>query len=182
MLGPARFAHIRTVASQALARLLEAQKLPLLLSRLSDLDAEIASHAPASASPAPASSAAKYAALDVVKAERLVAAREKRLELLKKKQREEEEELWRRVEEQEAEDARAATGPGEGEPPAGGAQPSTGAGAGDPDVAASKGDEPADTTGAAAAAEDDKETKEAAGGLPPSQTEASNGAHTPTEA
>ncbi|GAA5985613.1 hypothetical protein JCM10908_007042 [Rhodotorula pacifica] len=100
MLGPARFTHMRKCASQALSRLLEAQRLPQLLSRLEELDDEIRSHAPANASPA-AAATAKYAALDVAKAERLVAAREKRLELLRRKQREEEEELWRQIEAQE---------------------------------------------------------------------------------
>ncbi|GAA5956639.1 hypothetical protein JCM8115_000632 [Rhodotorula mucilaginosa] len=107
MLGPVRFAHMRKCASQALSRLLDAQRLPELLSQLAHLDREIASHSPAaSSSPAKATvtaeAASKYAHLDVAKAERLVAAREKRLELLRKKQREEEEELWRQVEEQDA--------------------------------------------------------------------------------
>ena len=100
MLGPVRFAHMRKCASQALSRLLDAQRLPELFSQLAHLDREIASHSPvtagaspaaASSSPAKAGGASKYAHLDVTKAERLVAAREKRLELLQKKQREEEE-------------------------------------------------------------------------------------------
>lgn len=106
MLGPVRFAHMRKCASQALSRLLDAQRLPELLSQLAHLDQEIASHSPATATASPAAAGAgsptKYAHLDVAKAERLVAAREKRLELLRKKQREEEEELWRQVEEQDA--------------------------------------------------------------------------------
>ena len=107
MLGPVRFAHMRKCASQALSRLLDAQRLPELLSQLAHLDREIASHSPAaSSSPAKATvtaeAASKYAHLDVAKAERLVAAREKRLELLRKKQREEEEELWRHGEAQDA--------------------------------------------------------------------------------
>ncbi|GAA5868455.1 hypothetical protein JCM3774_005386 [Rhodotorula dairenensis] len=103
MLGPVRFAHMRKCASQALSRLLDAQRLPQLLSQLEELDREIESHSPATVSPAASGrSSSKYAKLDVAKAERLVAAREKRLELLRKKQREEEENLWRQVEEQEA--------------------------------------------------------------------------------
>lgn len=99
MLGPARFTHMRQCASQALARLITAQRLPTLLSRLKELDEEISAHAaPTKSSPAAASQKSNYAALDIAKAERLVTAREKRLELLRKKQREEEEELWRQVE------------------------------------------------------------------------------------
>lgn len=113
MLGPVRFAHMRKCASQALSRLLEAQRLPLLLSRLEELDREIDSHSPATASPAVAGrSPSKYASLDVAKAERLVAAREKRLQLLRKKHREEEENLWRQVEEQEAVEREHADQPG----------------------------------------------------------------------
>lgn len=101
MLGPVRFNHIRACASQALSRLLSAQNLSNLLSRLSSLDAEIASH---SSSPTKPASKDQYAGLDEAKAERLVKAREKRLELLVKKRRQEEEELWREVERQEAEE------------------------------------------------------------------------------
>ncbi|GAA5901000.1 hypothetical protein JCM8208_007586 [Rhodotorula glutinis] len=105
MLGPARFAHIRTVASQALARLLAAQRLASLTAQLHELDAEIAAlssssstttssttstSTPASTARAPppptaASTAAAYKALTVDKAERLVAAREKRLGLLRER-------------------------------------------------------------------------------------------------
>ncbi|BGP03598.1 hypothetical protein RTBOTA2_006369 [Rhodotorula toruloides] len=101
MLGPVRFNHIRACASQALSRLLSAQNLSNLLARLSSLDAEIASH---SSSPTKPPSKDQYAGLDEAKAERLVKAREKRLELLVKKRRQEEEELWREVERQEAEE------------------------------------------------------------------------------
>ncbi|EGU10969.1 hypothetical protein RTG_03186 [Rhodotorula toruloides ATCC 204091] len=77
MLGPVRFNHIRACASQALSRLLSAQNLSNLLARLSSLDAEIASH---SSSPTKPPSKDQYAGLDEAKAERLVKAREKRLE------------------------------------------------------------------------------------------------------
>ncbi|GAA5974823.1 hypothetical protein JCM21900_001878 [Sporobolomyces salmonicolor] len=111
MLGPVRFQHIALVATQALQRLSAAQLLPALLDRLSALDAEIESFQPPSASPEKVkqSEKARYAGLDVSKAERLVVAREKRLELLKKKQREQEEKLWREV---EKEGKRAAKGAG----------------------------------------------------------------------
>ncbi|GJN94405.1 hypothetical protein Rhopal_007485-T1 [Rhodotorula paludigena] len=102
MLGPARFAHIRAVASQALARLLAAQRLSALRSQLSSLDEQIAAFSSSSAAAAgttPAKSKQStvdaYAALTEEKAQRLVAAREKRLELLEKKHREEEEALAR---------------------------------------------------------------------------------------
>ncbi|GAA6057101.1 hypothetical protein JCM3770_002081 [Rhodotorula araucariae] len=102
MLGPARFSHIRTVASQALARLLAAQRLAALAAQLATLDSAIAALSPASASasspPKLPPAQTQYAALTVDKAERLVAAREKRLGLLEKKRREEEEALWRAVE------------------------------------------------------------------------------------
>ncbi|GAA5869473.1 hypothetical protein JCM1840_005476 [Sporobolomyces johnsonii] len=119
MLGPVRFQHIALVATQALQRLSAAQLLPTLLDRLSALDAEIESFQPPTASPAKGkqSEKAKYAGLDVAKAERLVVAREKRLELLKKKQREEEEKLWREVEKEGERDDR-----GEGEADAEGAE------------------------------------------------------------
>ncbi|GAA5847331.1 hypothetical protein JCM9279_000240 [Rhodotorula babjevae] len=99
MLGPARFTHIRSVASQALARLLAAQRLASLTAQLRDLDAQIAGLSSSSSSsftatatsPAaapPAAAAAAYKALTVDKAARLVAAREKRLELLRGRERE----------------------------------------------------------------------------------------------
>ncbi|GAA6013160.1 hypothetical protein JCM10207_006190 [Rhodosporidiobolus poonsookiae] len=92
MLGPARFAHIRTVATQAIQRLAAAQALPLLLERLEALDAEIAAlSAPVSAADRARErekerekTEQQYKGLDVQKAERLVAAREKRVELLRK--------------------------------------------------------------------------------------------------
>lgn len=91
MLGPARFTHIRTVASQALARLGAAQRLATLTAQLVDLDAQIAalssssssSTASAPAAAVPAAVPQAYKALTVDKAERLVAAREKRLGLLR---------------------------------------------------------------------------------------------------
>lgn len=99
MLGPARFAHIRAVASQALARLLGAQRLSALRSQLASLDEQISAFSSSSAAgttPAKAKQSAEaYAALTEEKAQRLVAAREKRLELLEKKHREEEEALAR---------------------------------------------------------------------------------------
>ncbi|KPV73351.1 uncharacterized protein RHOBADRAFT_45925, partial [Rhodotorula graminis WP1] len=48
MLGPARFTHILTVASQALARLLAQLRLAALEKQLRDLDAQIASFSTAS--------------------------------------------------------------------------------------------------------------------------------------
>ncbi|GAA6039191.1 hypothetical protein JCM8097_000462 [Rhodosporidiobolus ruineniae] len=116
MLGPVRFTHIRQVATQAIQRLAAAQALPSLLSRLKELDAEISTLSLAtSAVPDPAKLKQQYASLDVPKAERLVAAREKRVEVLRrqKEKREEEErremeELQRRAErEREEEEARA---------------------------------------------------------------------------
>lgn len=107
MLGPARFQHIRTVTLQAISRLSAAALLPTLLSRLTSLDAEIALLSPPPSSP-PSASAGKlaaekqklqYASLDVPKAERLVAAREKRVELLRRKKDEREEEERKEVEE-----------------------------------------------------------------------------------
>ncbi|BGP51783.1 hypothetical protein JCM10450v2_007739 [Rhodotorula kratochvilovae] len=106
MLGPARFTHIRTVASQALSRLLATQRLTALRAELRTLDGAIAALSPSPAKPVPAT---QYAGLTVEKAERLVAAREKRLGLLEKKRREEEEALWRAV---EGEEAVADTGEG----------------------------------------------------------------------
>ncbi|GAA5865627.1 hypothetical protein JCM8547_007667 [Rhodosporidiobolus lusitaniae] len=134
MLGPIRFTHIRAVATQAIQRLAAAQLLPTLLARLSQLDAEIAALSSPSSSTSTASSspskpspaagtkaggvgggAAPYAALDIPKAERLVAAREKRLELLKKQKEKREEQERREMEElheaaarEEEEEARRA--------------------------------------------------------------------------
>ncbi|GAA5972831.1 hypothetical protein JCM11641_003961 [Rhodosporidiobolus odoratus] len=90
MLGPARFTHIRTVTTQAIQRLTAALALPTLLTRLSTLDSEIASLSSAPP-PEPTKQTAQYASLDVVKAERLIAAREKRVELLRKKKEKEQE-------------------------------------------------------------------------------------------
>ncbi|GAA5892838.1 hypothetical protein JCM6882_000592 [Rhodosporidiobolus microsporus] len=130
MLGPARFAHIRTVTSQALSRLSLALALPALLARLAELDAEILALSPPSAKPLSEAdrekTRAQYGALDVQKAERLVQAREKRVELLRRqkekrdaeeKERREVEELHRRAEEEAvvaAVEAEAADGGGQG--------------------------------------------------------------------
>jgi len=110
MLGPVRFAHIRAVASQALARLLAAQRLSALQSQLGTLDAAIAALSPSPAKPPPPM---QYAAISVDKAERLVAAREKRLELLERKRREEEEALWKVVEAQDVGEDREGLGAAE---------------------------------------------------------------------
>jgi hypothetical protein len=105
MLGPARFAHIRTVTLQSLSRLSLALALPTLITRLTSLDAEIALLSPPSVPPFPTEAKlakekqkTQYAALDVPKAERLVAAREKRVELLRKKKEEKEGEEKREME------------------------------------------------------------------------------------
>lgn len=124
LLGQDRFNHIRTVTFQALALLGAALALPGLLTRLRELDDEIATYttAPPSSS---ATAVVDYEkqALDNVKAERLIKAREKRLELLKKKAKEEEDKLVEEVEKERS----ASVGSGqEGEE-------DFGAGAGDED-------------------------------------------------
>ncbi|BGP20171.1 hypothetical protein JCM10213_000744 [Rhodosporidiobolus nylandii] len=106
MLGPVRFTHIRTVATQAIQRLASAQALPSLLSRLSSLDAEIGSlsaflNPPTAPPPDPAKVKAQYAQLDVPKAERLVSAREKRVELLRRQKEKKVEEMARERREME---------------------------------------------------------------------------------
>ncbi|GAA6060581.1 hypothetical protein JCM10212_006816 [Sporobolomyces blumeae] len=113
LLGPVRFDHIERVAKQALERLASAQALGPLLDRLAELDAEIDQFSPAiltkpSERKTPGHTSTTggcYAGIDIVKAERLVKAREKKLEFLKKRHREEEESLWGEVQRQEREEA-----------------------------------------------------------------------------
>ncbi|GAA5820884.1 hypothetical protein JCM11251_001862 [Rhodosporidiobolus azoricus] len=108
MLGPARFTHIRTVTAQALARLSTALALPSLLSQLASLDNEIALLSNKEPTEVEREKTrVLYAGLDVGKAERLVSAREKRVELLRKQkvkkdeeERKEMEELQQRAEEE----------------------------------------------------------------------------------
>jgi uncharacterized protein with von Willebrand factor type A (vWA) domain len=102
MLGQDRWRHIHNVTLQAVALLEAALALPDLLARLRQLDNEITALSPPTSSskaPPPPTDYAKQN-LDVGKAERLIKAREKRLELLQKKAKEEED---RAVEELEKE-------------------------------------------------------------------------------
>lgn len=107
MLGQDRFKHIHTVTLQALAALELALALPTLLARLRELDDEIAAYT-SSTSPAKPSSSAVVSTdyekqkLDMSKAERLIKAREKRLEMLKKKAKEEEDKVIEELEKEGA--------------------------------------------------------------------------------
>lgn len=104
MLGPDRFKHIRTVTLQALTLLSAALNLPTLLKKLRALDAEISLLAPPPTSPRKAET---YEGITEERAERLVLARDKRLELLRrvkgKEAREKEEEVVREKEQREKE-------------------------------------------------------------------------------
>jgi aspartate carbamoyltransferase catalytic subunit len=91
MLGQDRFRHIRLVTAQALTLLNAALTLPSLITRLEELDSEISIVAPLS-STSPTKPTTDYKGLNTVeKAERLIKAREKRLELLVKMRKHEEE-------------------------------------------------------------------------------------------
>lgn len=92
MLGQDRFRFIHNVTVQAVALLEAALALPTLLTRLCELDDEITALSPPTSSSKPPPPPIDYAKqnLDVGKAERLIKAREKRLELLQKKAKEEE--------------------------------------------------------------------------------------------
>lgn len=101
MLGQDRWKHIDLVVTQALTLLEQAQALPDLITRLSQLDSEILELAPPTTSSpdkGKATTTSTYATLDVPKAERLIKAREKRIELLLRKKKEEEDELAAAVE------------------------------------------------------------------------------------
>lgn len=76
MLGPDRFTHMRNVTLQVLQRLTDHLALPVLLKQLKELDAEIDQFCSPTKVPS-------YTGMTVEKAERLVKAREKRLEFLK---------------------------------------------------------------------------------------------------
>jgi hypothetical protein len=80
MLGPARFEHIRTVARDAIAKLLVAIELDDLRDLLLAKDAKIVDLAGIAAPASPGKD--PYADLDVVKARRLIVARDKRIALL----------------------------------------------------------------------------------------------------
>lgn len=86
LLGQDRFKHITTVTNQALARLAEATELPNLIKKLRQADRAIDNllEKPA-AKP-------DYDKLDLAQAERLLVARTKRLEFLKKRKVEQEKE------------------------------------------------------------------------------------------
>ncbi|GAA5991627.1 hypothetical protein JCM5350_007780 [Sporobolomyces pararoseus] len=105
MLGPARFHHINTVATQALQRLAHAQTIPPLIERLNSLDEEISQFTSTTAGKGKGKAVVSvdYEGMPVEKLERLTVAREKRLELLRKKFREEEEALSKEVEKQDRE-------------------------------------------------------------------------------
>lgn len=101
MLGQDRFRYIHNVTIQAVALLEAALALPALLTRLRELDNEIAALSPPTSSsskpPPPPTDYAKQN-LDVGKAERLIKAREKRLELLQKKAKDEEDKVVEELE------------------------------------------------------------------------------------
>ncbi|SCV68202.1 BQ2448_323 [Microbotryum intermedium] len=98
MLGPDRFRHISTVTTQALVALTSATALTQLLTQLHTLDDEISTLTQSSSSPLKPMRP-DYSSLDLVKAQRLVMAREKRLELLRRKKEEEEREMQKELEE-----------------------------------------------------------------------------------
>lgn len=102
MLGPARFKHINDVAQEALLRLSSAQAIPPLVERLNNLDTEIEGYAAPDSSSNKTAVRNDYESMPLDKLERLVVAREKRLELLKKRSQLEEEQLWNEVEKQES--------------------------------------------------------------------------------
>lgn len=89
MLGPDRFTHMRTVTKQALDLLNTTLLLPDLISSLKFLDVKIAALTPSfSTTTSPAKPPPNYdddKTLTLEKAERLIRAREKRLEFLKAK-------------------------------------------------------------------------------------------------
>lgn len=92
MLGPARFDHIRTVTTQALDLLSAALVLPTLLKRLKELDDEIESLLEPSTGSSTEKGKGKgpegtdkYDGMTVATVERLVKAREMRVQFLKKK-------------------------------------------------------------------------------------------------
>lgn len=101
MLGPDRFTHMRNVTLQVLQRLTDHLALPVLLKQLKALDAEIDEFASPTKAPI-------YTGMTVEKAERLVKAREKRLEFLKtakeKAELKEEEDRMRQEAEDEADE------------------------------------------------------------------------------
>ncbi|KDE08513.1 hypothetical protein MVLG_01292 [Microbotryum lychnidis-dioicae p1A1 Lamole] len=96
MLGPDRFRHIATVATQALTALSTSTALTETLDHLRQLDVEI-SHLTASSSPVKATPP-DYTSLDLIKAQRLVLARGKRLELLRRKRKGEDMEMQKELE------------------------------------------------------------------------------------
>lgn len=128
MLGQDRFKHIQTVTLQALALLEAALALPILLTKLRELDEEIASYTAAPPSSSGPLLDYEQQGLDNSKAERLIKARQKRLELLKKKAKEEEDRLVEELEKEGVgEEAAVETAQAEDE------EDDFGAGAGDED-------------------------------------------------
>lgn len=97
MLGPKRFEIIRDVTRQAIHKLKTAMLIPHLITRLQSLDEAIAILIEASTSNSPTTAngagkgkgkAVEYSLIeDFVKLERLIKAREKRLEMLEQRKR-----------------------------------------------------------------------------------------------
>lgn len=84
MLGPVRFTHIENVTTQAIRALQQAEELTSLKSKLLGLDEAIAKACLALPTPTSPGKAPDYSDLTVVKGNRLVIARTKRLEMLQK--------------------------------------------------------------------------------------------------
>ena len=84
MLGPVRFTHIENVTTQAIRALQQAEELTSLKSKLLELDEAIAKACLNLPTPTSPGKATDYSDLTVVKGNRLVIARTKRLEMLQK--------------------------------------------------------------------------------------------------